>query len=151
MTVQKILTRDFILNFFAQFTFSSASYLLIPTIPIYLSRFEAKSGEIGFLIGILTVSSLIPRPFIGRSLTRISERKFMMAGAIIYVLSFIAYLLAPPFLPFLIVRILQGIGLASFSTASFTFLANTSPHTHRGQLISYYSLSATFSFALALY
>jgi MFS family permease len=151
MTTQKIFSRDFILSFFAQFTFSSVFSILIPTIPIYLSRFEAKGAEIGFLIGVLSVSSLILRPFVGRALLKIPERKFMMAGAILFILSSIAYLWAPPFWPFLIVRILQGIGLAFFSTASFTLIANITPKIHRGQIISYYYLSINFAFAIAPY
>ena len=151
MTTQKILTRDFVLNFLAQFAFSFVSFILIPTIPVYLSRFEAKAGEIGFLVGILSVASLIPRPFIGRALLRIPERKFMVAGAALYILSSIAYLLAPPFWPFLIVRILQGVGLAFFSTASVALIANITSENRRGQIISYYFLSFNFAFALAPY
>jgi MFS family permease len=151
MTTQKILTRDFVLNFLTQFAFSFVSFILIPTIPVYLSRFEAKAGEIGFLIGILSVFSLIPRPFIGRALLRIPERKFMMAGAILYILSSIAYLAAPPFWPFLIVRIMQGVGLAFFSTASVALIANSTSENRRGQIISYYFLSYNFAFALAPY
>lgn len=151
MTTQKILTRDFVLNFLAQFAFSFVSFILIPTIPVYLSRFEAKAGEIGFLVGVLSVSSLIPRPFIGRALSRIPERKFMIAGAVLYTLSSIAYLLAPPFWPFLIVRILQGVGLAFFSTASVALIANITSENRRGQIISYYFLSFNFAFALAPY
>jgi MFS family permease len=151
MTTQKILTRDFVLNFLAQFAFSFVSFILVPTIPVYLSRFEAEAAEIGFLVGVLSVSSLIPRPFIGKALLRIPERKFMMAGAILYILSSIAYLLAPPFWPFLIVRILQGVGLAFFSTASVALIANITPENRRGQIISYYFLSFNFAFALAPY
>jgi len=151
MTTQKILTRDFILNFLSQFAFSFVSFILVPTIPVYLSTFEAKAGEIGFLIGILSVFSLIPRPFIGRALLRIPERKFMMAGAILYVLSSVAYLAAPPFWPFLIVRIMLGVGLAFFSTASVALIANSTSENRRGQIISYYFLSYNFAFALAPY
>ena len=151
MTIQKIITRDFALNFFAQFAFASASFVLLPTIPIYLSRVEAKGGEIGFLVGVLNVCSLVPRLFIGRALLKIPERKFMMAGAALYIISSIAYLIAPPFWPFLIVRVLQGIGLAFFSTASFTLIANIASETHRGRIISYYSLSFNFAFAIAPY
>jgi MFS family permease len=151
MPTQKILTRDFVLSFLAQFAFSFVSFILVPTLPVYLSRFEAKAGEIGFLIGILSVFSLIPRPFIGRSLLRIPERKFMIAGAILYTLSSIAYLFAPPFWPFLIVRILQGVGLAFFSTASVALIANITSENRRGQTISYYFLSFNFAFALAPY
>jgi len=151
MTTQKILTRDFVLNFLAQFAFSFVSFILIPTIPVYLSRFEAKAGEIGFLVGVLSVFSLIPRPFIGRALSRIPERKFMVAGAILYILSSVAYLSASPFWPFLIVRILQGAGLAFFSTASVALIANITSENRRGQIISYYFLSFNFAFALAPY
>jgi MFS family permease len=151
MTKHKILTRDFVLSFLAQFAFSFVSFILIPTLPVYLSRFEAKAGEIGFLIGILSVFSLIPRPFIGRALLRIPERKFMMAGATLYILSSIAYLAAPPFWPFLTVRIMQGVGLAFFSTASVALIANITSENRRGQIISYYFLSFNFAFALAPY
>jgi MFS family permease len=150
-TLRKILTRDFILNFFAQFAFSSVSTILIPTIPIYLSRFEAKGGEIGLLIGILSVFSLLPRPFVGRALLRFPEKTFMIAGAILCTLSSIFYLFAPPFWPFFIVRILHGTGWAFFSTASFTSVVNNAREAHRGQLISYYYLSFNFAFALAPY
>jgi MFS family permease len=151
MAMKKILSRDFVLSFFAQFTFSSVFSLLIPTIPIYLSRMGAKEAEIGVLVGSLSVSSLVLRPLVGRALLKIPEKKFMIAGTLFYSLSSIAYLFAPPFWPLLAVRVFQGIGLALFSTASFTLVANITPETHRGQIISYFYLSINFAFALAPY
>ena len=151
MATKKILTRDFVLSFFAQFTFSSVFSILIPTIPIYLSRMGAKEAEIGVLVGAFSVSSLLLRPLVGRALLKIPERRFMIAGALFYTLSSIAYLVAPPFWPLLAVRVFQGIGLALFSTASFTLVANITPETHRGQIISYFYLSINFAFALAPY
>jgi len=151
MATKKILNRDFVLSFFAQFTFSSVFSILIPTIPIYLSRMEAKEAEIGILVGALSVSSLVLRPLIGRALLRIPEKNLMIVGALLYILSSIAYLFAPPFWPLLAVRVFQGIGLAFFSTASFTLVANITPDTHRGQIISYFYLSINFAFALAPY
>ncbi len=149
METQKIFTRDFVLNFFAQFSSSFVFSILIPTIPIYLSSFRAKEAEIGVLVGILSVSSLIMRPFVGRALLRTPEKKLMISGASLYTISSIAYLFATPFWPLLIVRILQGIGVAFFSTAAFTLIANITPATHLGRAISYYYLSINFAFALA--
>ncbi len=151
MAIKKILTRDFILSFFAQFAFSSVFCLLIPTFPIYLSSRGSPEAEIGLLIGVFSVSSLILRPFIGRALLRIAERKFMIYGTILYTFSSIAYLFAPPFWPLFIVRILHGTGLAFFSTAAFTLIANISPEAHRGQSLSYYYLAINFAFVLAPY
>jgi MFS family permease len=151
MATKKILTQDFVLSFFAQFTFSSVFSILIPTIPIYLSRMGAKEAEIGVLVGSLSVSSLVLRPLVGRALLKIPERRFMIAGALFYAFSSIAYLFAPPFWPLLAVRVFQGVGLAFFSTASFTLIASITPDTHRGQIISYFYLSINFAFALAPY
>jgi len=151
MTVPTILSRGFLLSFLAQFTFSSVFCILIPAIPIYLLRFGAKEGEIGLLIGIFSVSSLILRPFVGRALLTVPERNFMIAGTIIYILSCLAYLVAPPFWPLLIVRAIHGVGMAFFATASFTLLANMTPEPHRGRLISYFYLSFNLAFALGPY
>jgi predicted MFS family arabinose efflux permease len=75
----------------------------------------------------------------------------MIGGTIIYILSCLAYLVAPPFWSLLIVRGIHGIGMAFFATASFTLLANMTPEPHRGRLISYFYLSFNLAFALGPY
>jgi MFS family permease len=75
----------------------------------------------------------------------------MIAGALVYVFSSIAYLLAPPFWPLLAVRIFHGIGLALFNTAIFTLVVNITPAMHRGQLTSYFYLSGNIASALGPY
>jgi MFS family permease len=151
MVRQKKFTRDFVLCFFAQFTFSSVFYILIPTLPIYLSVMGAKEAEIGVLIGAFSVSSLVFRPIVGKALLRIPERRFMIAGTLFFASSSFAYLFASPFWPLLTVRIFQGVGLAFFSTASFTLLANITPETNRGQIFSYFYVSINLAFALGPY
>jgi MFS family permease len=147
-TMRKIFTREFILGVFSQFAFISVFYILIPTLPIYLLKSGSTEAEIGVLIGIFFVSSLALRPFVGKALLRIPEKDFMIAGAVIFVLTSFAYLVAPPFWPFSLVRIFQGIGLAFFHTASFTMIANISPEAHLGQSLSYFFLAPNISLAL---
>lgn len=149
MTTRNILTRDFILCFLAQFLFSSVLFTLIPTIPLYLSRMEVTEAGVGILVGALSVASLVLRPLVGRSLSGRQERNFMIAGTLVYALSSMAYLIATPFWPFLIVRIFHGIGLALFSTASLTLVARITPEAHRGQSLSYFYLAINIAFALA--
>ena len=146
--IRKVFSRDFILLFFAQFTFTFVFQSLIPTLPIYLSRLGSNEVEIGVLIGIFFFCSLVLRPFVGKALIRTPEKKFMITGSLLYALASLAYLLAPPFWPLLIVRVFQGIGFAFFHTASFTLIANISPETHRGQSLSYFSLATSISGAL---
>jgi MFS family permease len=148
-TIRKILTRDFILCFFAQFTFTFVFFNLIPTLPIYLYRLGSTEAEIGVLIGVSAASSLVVRLFVGRALLKTPEKTFMIAGLLIVTFTSAAYLLAPPFWPFLIVRVSQGIGFALFSTASFTLIAHISSKAHRGQSLGYFTLSFTIAGALA--
>jgi MFS family permease len=151
MAAQKILTREFVINFLAQFAFSFVSFILIPTLPIYLGKMESTGAEIGVLIGIFSLSSLIFRPFVGRALLRIPERNFMIAGAVIYTFSSIAYLFAKPFWPLLILRAFQGIGMTFFSTASLTLVTRISPDAHRGKSIGYFYLAYNMAFVTAPY
>jgi MFS family permease len=151
MAGEKIFTRDFVRSFFAQFAFSSVFYILIPTIPIYLSGLGSTDAGIGVLVGALSISALVFRPLVGRALLRIQERNFMIAGALLYTFSSTAYLIAKPFWPFLIVRLFQGIGLALFATASLTLITRIGPQAHRGQQLSYFYLTFNISFAIAPY
>jgi MFS family permease len=148
-TIRKILTRDFILGFTSQLAFSIAYHVLYPTLPIYLSRLGSTEVDIGVLIGVLGVSSLVSRPFIGRALLKIPEKNFIIAGAILFAFTFGAYIFALPFWPFFMVRVVQGIGLALFFTASLTFISNISSDAHRGQTISYYLLAVNISLAIS--
>jgi len=149
MAIQKILTRDFILCFSAQFAFTSVSFILIPTLPIYLSRLGSTEIEIGILIGAFGISSLVLRPIVGKALSKIPEKKFMIAGAILFALTSMAFLFATPFWSFFIVRIFQGIGSAFFFTAAMMLISNITPETYRGQSLGYFFLSFNISMALA--
>ena len=146
---QKIFTRDFVFALLAQFASVSIVQILIPTLPIYLSREGSTEAEIGVLIGIFFFSSLVLRPFVGKALLKYHEKHFMIAGAVLYGLTSIAYLAAPPFWPFLTVRVFQGIAFAFFQTASITLIVNISPEAHRGRSISYWYLAMNVSGALS--
>jgi len=147
-TLRKMFTRDFTLVFFAQFAFIGVFHILIPTLPIYLSKLGSTESEIGLLVGVFFVTALLFRPFIGKALLKIPERTFMIAGALLFALASLAFLFTPPFWPFLIARAFQGVGLAFFHTASFTLVANISSKDHRGQSLSYFLLAPNISLAL---
>jgi MFS family permease len=148
MTQQKFLSHDFVLTFISQFSMSSVTQTLMTTLPIYLSTLRATEVEIGVLIGSSSVASLVLRPLVGRLLLSVPEKTFMIGGSLLFAVTSAAYLIASPFWPFLAVRVLQGVALASFSTASVTFIANIVSESRRGQGLSYFFLS--FNIALAL-
>ena len=147
-SAQQIWTRNFLLIFFAHIVFSSAFCILIPTLPIYFSGIGSTEVQIGVLIGTLGIASLVIRPFIGRALLRVSEKSFMMAGALLFGLGSVGYLCAFSFWILFLMRIVQGLGSAFIYTAAVTWVARTSPETRLGQSLSYYYAAFNVAFAV---
>jgi MFS family permease len=145
---EKIWSRDFLLVFLSNVVFSSALCLLIPTLPIYLLKGGSTEVQIGILIGISGIASLIVRPFIGRALVKASEKSFMIAGGLLFAIGSVGYIFASSFWLLLMVRIIQGVGSALFYTAAVTRVANTSPGSRLGQSLAYYYLAFNIAFAL---
>jgi predicted MFS family arabinose efflux permease len=146
---EKILTRDFLLIFLAQLTVSTVYCILIPTLPIYLSRIGSTEAEIGVLIGTLSLSSFVLRPFVGRALLGIWEGTFMITGTVLFTLASVGYLFAFSFWALLMVRTVQGIGAAFFYTAAVALIAHISPESRLGQSLSYFYLSFNIPLVLA--
>jgi len=147
-TIRNLLTRDFVFGFLAFFAFLTAFSAIIPTLPIFLARLGSNEREIGVLIGILGVSSLISRFLVGGALMRYSEKSVMMFGALLFALTFLAFFVLRPFWPFFAVRLLQGIAIACIDTAAFALIINTIPLAYRGQGIGYLLLAPPLSLAI---
>ena len=147
-TVKKIFTRDFILGFLAFFAFLTAMSAIFPTFPIFLKRLGSNEREIGVLVGILGVSSLISRFLVGGALTRYSEKSVMMFGALLFALTFLAFIVLRPFWPFFAVRLVQGVAIACIDTAAFALIIKTIPPAYRGRGLGYLLLAPPLSLAI---
>jgi MFS family permease len=147
--INKILNKDFVFCFLAFFIFAAAIHALTPTIPVYLSRVGSGEREIGVLVGIFGISSLISRFIVGACLRRYSERSVMMAGALIFALGSLAFIFLHPFWPFFAVRVMQGVAFACLDTAALAFIVNVIPAEYRGQTLAYFMLAPNLALTVA--
>ncbi len=148
-SIKRILTGDFILAFLTLFAFILAHYMLTPTLPIYLEGLGAKEAEIGVLVGAFGASSLVLRLFVGQALRTYSERSIMMAGALVFTMTFLGLLVLPLFWPLFVVRLFQGLSFAFLDTAVLAFVVRIVPPAQTAQGLSYCLLAVNFSLALA--
>jgi len=147
-TVKNILTRDFFGAFFAFFAFLGATHVLAPTFPIYLDRIGSNTREVGVLIGIFGVATLISRVFVGRTLLKYSEKNVMICGALLYALTFLTLIVFRPFWPVFAVRIFQGIAFAALHTAALAYSVKVVPDEFRSRGIAYFMLAPNLAIAL---
>ncbi len=100
--IRNILTRDFVLGFLTCFVYTFVCFTLVPTLPIYLARLGSNEGEIGVLVGIYSISSLVSRLLAGGALTRYSEKSVMIFAAMLLALPFLHVSFFVPFGLFLL-------------------------------------------------
>ena len=148
-TITEILSRDFLLGFFSLFSFLAANHSFNPTLAIYLKRLGSNEREIGVLVGVLAITSVISRLFVGKVLLKYSEKFVMMSGAVLSTLAFIALIVVRPFWPFFGIRVFQGIAFACLDTATAACIINVIPAAHRGQGIGYFMLAPSLAMAMA--
>ncbi len=148
-TMRSILTRDFIFSFIALLGVLGAVYTLMPVLPIYLVQLGSDVREIGVLVGVFGVSSLIFRFVAGICLRWYSEKAVMIAGAALFAATFFASIPLRPFWPFFAVRLFQGIAFSFFDTAVLAFIVNILPIAYQGQGLATFMLAPTLALALA--
>jgi MFS family permease len=148
-TIRTILTHDFVLGFLGFLAFLAATFALIPTLPIFLSRLGSTDAEIGLLVGIFGASSLVCRILVGGALLTYSEKSVMMVGSMLFALTFLALVAFRPFWPLVVVRVLQGVAFACLDTAALAFVVKITPLAYRGRAIGYFVLAPPFSQAVA--
>jgi MFS family permease len=148
-TLGNILSREFLLGFFAFFTFLVAFFALLPTLPVYLKRLGSGEGEIGVLVGIYSIASLGSRLLAGGALLRYPEKAVMAFAALLFAITFPACILFQSFWPIFVTRIFQGIAYACLDTAIFAFIIKVTPLPYRGHTLGYFMLAPGIATVIA--
>lgn len=116
------------------FFFASFQWTFV-TLPGYIQQIGGKAAQIGLAMGLVTLSALLVRPGVGPLVDRWGRKRLLLAGAVLFALEPILYLLTPKVWPFLAVRLLRGLGLAAFTTAYTALVTDLAPSARRGEAI----------------
>jgi predicted MFS family arabinose efflux permease len=147
-TIKGMVTRDFVFAFLGFSAFTVGYHALFPTLPIFLASLGSNVREIGVLVGILGVSSLFSRLIVGGALWKYSEKKVMMFGALLFALTFLAFIVFRSFWPLFTVRLFQGVAFACIDTSALAFVIRVTPMAYRGRAIGYLVLAPTLTFGI---
>ncbi len=101
-------------------------------------------------MGIYSAAAVVIQPLVGGWVDRFGRRPFQVAGASLVTFAALAFAAAERLSPlFSILRILQGIGHATFFVANFAFVADLVPAGRRGQALGIFGLSGLVSMAIS--
>ncbi|HEY9061837.1 MAG TPA: MFS transporter [Pseudobacteroides sp.] len=141
-------TRNYIIILLSSLFTYLGFQILIPTLPVYVSQHSGSSSDVGLVIGILTISALIIRPFSGTASDIVGRKKILYVGLVISLITMVIYFFATTVVSILLVRIIHGVGWG-ISTAAFgSLVSDIVPTNRRGEGIGYFGFSTLLSGAL---
>jgi MFS family permease len=117
------------LFFFAGFQWTFA------TLPGFIQEIGGDAAAIGLAFGLFSLSAVAARPLVGWLVDNWGRKPVLLVGATIFGLSPALYILADSLWPFQIVRVFHGVGIAAFTTAYTTIVADLAPAERRGEAI----------------
>ncbi len=124
----------------ASFLFNSSSALFL-LFPVYLQQLGCSPAQIGLVAGLLRTGSLAARPVAGRLLDRLGRRHVIGAGAFLAALGILSLYFFPRIgAPFLLMRVLQGIGASLIDSGLGAVVADLSPPGARAQVFAIYTV-----------
>jgi len=98
-------------------SYSSVAMLIL--LSLYFEHLGASPRQIGFLLGIFSLSAFLSRPFVGWLLSRYNPRKVVVAGLILVLIMTTMYLFIQELNWFVVfIRVFHGIGFSVFILAA---------------------------------
>ena len=147
--IPKLWTRDFILMSFTNLFIAAGSFLLIPVLPIYARDiFGASKADIGYVVGIYTLSALLLRPISGYTLDTMGRKSTYLVGLAFFVVLMPLYAWTNTLMMLLAIRFVQGMSWGAVTTGGSTIASDIVPMERRGEGIGYFGMSFTIAMAL---
>ena len=149
ITNHAIFRGNFVLVFVASLLVFTAFYIMLPTLPVFLTReLKIEEGQTGLVLAVYTLAALLIRPFTGFMIDRFGRKWFYILSLLLFAIIFLGYPLAGAFALMLIVRFAHGLVWGVATTTGSTLIVDIVPAERRGEGIGLYGLAMTIPMAL---
>ncbi|MGE0827301.1 MAG: MFS transporter [Candidatus Binatia bacterium] len=135
-----LFTRDFTFLCLITLSYFSSFFFFFPTLPFFITRLGGQEADIGMLIGLSSLVSCGMKPFAGRWVDHRGRVRLMGLAVSVFTCTAALHAWASSLTLLVGLRILYGIALGCFTTASGAYLADVAPPARRGEAASYWGL-----------
>lgn len=147
---EKLWNRNFINACIANFLIACSFYLLMPTIPIYLSeQLNVPKSQIGIALSSYVLALLFMRPFSGYLVDVYSRKPLFLLGISLFVITFTGYYFATTVLFFVVLRFIHGIFWGLSTVSANTVAIDIIPSSRRAEGIGFFGVTMNIAMAVA--
>ncbi|HEY7676109.1 MAG TPA: MFS transporter [Candidatus Methylomirabilis sp.] len=144
-----IYTRAFLVTAFANLLFflSLNGFNLLP---LYIKHLHGTEAQIGFIMGMNSLASILFQPLAGVAIDRAGPKHFLRLGGAICLVATAGFLASDALnTVFPILRFLHGVGFSFYFTANFILVAESAPAGRRAEALGVFGATGLVSMALA--
>ncbi|OQJ73786.1 MFS transporter [Leuconostoc pseudomesenteroides] len=146
---EKLFNKGFLTITIINFIVYLVYYLMMVIIAVVAhDQLHASFGQAGLASGIYIIGTLIARLIMGKELELIGRKRVARWGAILYLITTIAYLAVPTIAVLDGVRLLNGFAYGMTSTALNAIVTEFIPEKRKGEGINYYGLGTSLAAAI---
>jgi len=133
--------------------FTVSSFGTFFLFPLLITSYGGSKSDIGIIMGVFALSSVLCRPWISNMIDRIGRKRSYTIGCSIMSVLPLIYLLFQGnlshfYLSLILVRIVHGVGLAICFTASFTYIADIVPEGRLNEGIGMFGVTGLTGLAI---
>jgi MFS family permease len=149
--VARLYTRNFLLLWISNF-FMTTCIGCFFLFPLYIKDHGGSESDIGILMGAVTISSVLLRPWISQAVDRFGRKKSFLLGTFSFFILPFFYLffqgdISDFYVPLIALRIIQGLGIALCFTAAFTIIADIVPQERLNEGIGMFGVTGLIGVA----
>jgi MFS family permease len=87
---ERIFKENFALVFFASLLMFTAFYIMLPTLPVFLTNgLKIDEGKTGLILAVYTLAALLVRPFTGYLIDRYGRKFFYISALFLFAFFFL--------------------------------------------------------------
>jgi MFS family permease len=109
--------------------------------PYVKDQLGRDDAAVGFAAGAFAVGAIALRPAIGRIGDRLGRRPLLLGGAVVVSVATALYGALDSYWWFVAMRVVAGLGEASFFVGAATMITDRAPIERRGEAVSYWSIA----------
>lgn len=143
-----LLSKNFILICLSGFFYFGSFYFLLPTIPQFVAKLGGTTSQIGLVIGLFSMATVIFRPYCAKLADRHGRKKMMIIAAGLFAMLFMFYDQVHEITPLYVLRVVHGIALGSYLAAAYAYVADFAPIDRRGEVMGVYGVANVVAMAL---
>ncbi|MBK5345674.1 MFS transporter [Bacillus sp. TH22] len=109
--------------------------LVVPIVPLYVTKFGASQTTVGILISCYAFTFIVFTPILGVVSDKFGRRGSMLWGMVVLIASTLMFAFASNMYILILARLLQGIAAAATWTAGLALITDLYPANKRGKAL----------------